>query len=138
MPQICPRPQLAATERQWTSTDVEKKFFVGFEVISRDFPTGVDVLGRPGMSLDDGPCSHRTELLTICIHSTFRTSYLTTKIPTNGWLLLDVLGHSMSDVRLWPGNRDASAIGIFAQSQWEPYNVYEIVSEYTLCEPISS
>ncbi len=40
-----------------------------------------------------------------------------TKIPTNGWLLSDVLGHPMSDARLWSDNLDAPAIGVFAPSQ---------------------
>jgi hypothetical protein len=58
--------------------------------------------------------------------------------PTNGWLLMDVIGRLITNTRIWSGNRDDAVIGIFALSPWEPYNVYEIVSEYTLCAPISS
>lgn len=41
----------------------------------------------------------------------------------------------MTNPRIWSGNRDDAAIGVFAPSHWDPYNVYEIVSEYTLIEP---
>jgi len=58
--------------------------------------------------------------------------------PTNGWLLMDVLGRFITNKRIWSGNRDDTVIGVFALSHCEPYNVYEIVSEYTLCAQISS
>jgi hypothetical protein len=51
---------------------------------------------------------------------------------------MDVLGRFMTNTRIRSGNRDDAVIGLFALSHWEPYNVYEIVSEYTLCAPISS
>jgi hypothetical protein len=44
----------------------------------------------------------------------------------------------MTNVPIRSGNRDDPVIVVFALSHWEPYNVYEIVSEYTLCAPISS
>jgi hypothetical protein len=51
---------------------------------------------------------------------------------------MDVLGRSMTNAPIRSGNRDDPVIVVFALSHWEPYNVYEIVSEYTLCAPISS
>lgn len=52
-------------------------------------------------------------------------------MPTNGRLLMDALGRFTTNRRTWSGNRAGAVIGIFALSQWAPYNVYEIVSEYT-------
>jgi hypothetical protein len=49
---------------------------------------------------------------------------------------MDVLGRSITITR--SGNRDDVVIEVFALSHWELYNVYEIVSGYTLCAPISS
>ena len=34
-----------------------------------------------------------------------------TEIPTNAWLLLDALGRSMSDTRLWSANLHIPAVG---------------------------
>ena len=47
--QICPRPQLAATERQWTSTGVKTKFLVE---IRSDFPRLSHRSGRSWTSLN--------------------------------------------------------------------------------------
>jgi hypothetical protein len=44
----------------------------------------------------------------------------------------------MTNTSIWSDNRDDVVVGVFALSYWEAYNVYEIVSEYTLCAPISS
>jgi hypothetical protein len=41
-----------------------------------------------------------------------------TEIPTNAWLLVDALGRSMSDTRLWSGNRDAPEIGCLPNLNW--------------------
>jgi len=46
---MCPRSQLAATERQWTSTDVETKFFVE---IRSDFARFSNRSGRCRTSLN--------------------------------------------------------------------------------------
>jgi hypothetical protein len=46
-------------------------------------------------------------------------------------------GRSMTNTRIRSGNRDV-LIRVFALSHWQPYNVYEFLSEYTLCAPISS
>jgi len=48
-PQICPRPQLAATERLWTSTDVKKNAWSRFE---GDFPRLSHRSGRSWTSLN--------------------------------------------------------------------------------------
>jgi len=49
---------------------------------------------------------------------------------------MDILGRSMTNTRIRSDSRDDVAIAVFALFYWEAYNVYEIVSEYTLCAPI--
>jgi hypothetical protein len=58
--------------------------------------------------------------------------------PAKWRLLMDILGRSMTNTRIRSDSRDDVAIAVFALFYWEAYNVYEIVSEYTLCAPISS
>lgn len=49
---------------------------------------------------------------------------------------MDVLGRFMANAGIWSGNRDDAVIGVFTLSHCKPYNVYEIVLEYTSCAPI--
>ena len=36
------------------------------------------------------------------------------RAPTNGWLLMEVLGRFMTNTRIWSGNRVDAVIGVFA------------------------